>query len=176
MRSKEFPPCAEEHARYLSESVVIALAGADVEDLSRAKWATIRRGPYMDAAEFLTCHDTSFSDMSLNHSRAQADLQEGGGVVAAVKHLAVPVDVAEKLQHKLEGPADTGGGGCAHEQVAAVDGEDCVSETEEADPGQNAAIADPEFPEEALRAMNFCADSLAGRTSSDQASSCGLET
>ena len=100
--------------------------------------------------------------MSLNHSRAQADLQEGVGVVAAVKHLAVPVDVAEKLQHKLEGPADTGGGGCAHEQVAAVDGEDCVSESEDADLGQNAAIADPEFPEEALPAMSFCADSLAG--------------
>ena len=41
VRSEELPPPKEEAARFLSESVVIALAGCDVQALHNAKFAEI---------------------------------------------------------------------------------------------------------------------------------------
>jgi|TARA_B110000285_G_C14598024_1_gene369335 hypothetical protein len=47
MQGTELPPTAEEASRFLAESVVIALAGVDVEDLHNARFAEIRRRPYV---------------------------------------------------------------------------------------------------------------------------------
>ncbi len=48
----------------------------------------------------------------------------------------------------------------AHERVAAVDGE-VVESDDESEVHVNAAIADPEHPEEMMPAMHVCADELA---------------
>ncbi len=73
----------------------------------------------------------------------------------------VPIDVAEALRPRLDGPADTGDAGdMAHERVAAVDGE-VVESDDEGEVHVNAAIAEPEHPEEMMPAMHVCADELA---------------
>ena len=74
---------------------------------------------------------------------------------------SVPIDVAEALCPRLDGPADTGDAGVvAHERVAAVDGE-VVESDDEGEVHVNAAIGDPEHPEEMMPAMHVCADELA---------------
>ncbi len=161
LQSSELPPPPEEAARFLSESVVIALAGADVEDLHNAKFAEVRRQPYVDAARFLTQHNLFNGDMSVNEERAATEFAEAGRTSDAVLQQAVPLDVSEFLKHRLSGPADTGVAGVEHEQVAAVDGEAVESDEEDdEDPHTNAALPDEEFPEEVLPPMRFCADEL----------------
>ena len=149
---RELPPAREEAARFLSESVVIALAGADVHDLHHAKWAEVRRGPYVDAARFLTCHDKFYMDMRVNETRAKLDLPEREGTTEAVIQQAVPIVASEELKHRLEGPADTGCAGVLHEQAVRVDGEEVesASDSDGCDPAQAPmAIPDPDYPADA---------------------------
>ena len=77
--SNELPPPKDAAAAFMRETVIIALAGADVEDLHKAKWAEVRRTPYVDAAEFFTRHDQFYhGSVTVNHDRASTDLQESG--------------------------------------------------------------------------------------------------
>ena len=92
---------------------------------------------------------------------ASSDLHESGSTTEAVLQQAVKIQVAENLPHRMEGPADTGCGGVDKECVVAVDGEAVVEEDEEVPP-PNAAIPDPDFPEDVMPALNICADDLAG--------------
>ena len=160
--SKELPAPLEEGARFMSNSVVIALAGADKEDLHNAKWAEIPRQDYVDAATFATSHGMAYNDMVVNASRAHSLFAPSGRTSEAVLQQAVPVVGAGELQHRLEGPADTGHAGHTHEQCVNIDGEEVAEEiTEEEETADfNASLPDEEFPEAALPTMNFCADSL----------------
>jgi hypothetical protein len=167
--SQELPAAKEEAARFMSESIIIALAGSDVQDLHRAKWAEVRRWPYLDAARFLTCHDIYYSDVTLNEARAEAELGESGRTTDAVLEQAVPIEISEALKHRLEGPADAGGAGAPQmeqeekETCVAVDGEPVESDCDsgEEDPARApVTIADPEYPADILPAMHFCADEL----------------
>ena len=83
-------------------------------DLHRARWAEVRRRPYLDAARFLTCHDVYYSDVTVNEARAEAELAESGRTTEAVLEQAVPIEISEALRHRLDGPADTGGAGTVH--------------------------------------------------------------
>ena len=151
---QELPPPREEAARFLSENVIIALAGADVHDLHRAKWAEVRRQPYLDAAQFLTSHDKFYLDMRVNEARAAEDIPEADGTTDAVLQQAVPIVASEELKHRLEGPADAGGAGVLHEHTVRVDGEEVESDSgsDDGDPARApVAIPDPEFPADALR-------------------------
>ena len=160
LQSKELPAPADEAARFMSETVVIALAGADIQDLHRAKWAEIRRQPYVDAATFTTEHNMYFGDMSVNAERAAECFATEGRTSDAVLEQAVPILASEELKHRLDGPADTG---MQHEHTVAIDG--VVAESDEEDdsgvPDLNAAMPDPEFPQDVLPPMNICADELA---------------
>ena len=160
LNSGELPAPASEAQKCLAEGVVIALAGVDVDDLSRARWANVRKGEYMGAAGFFTSHSVSYSDMTCNQARADADMSDAGAVPEAVRRIAVPIEVSEQLKHRMEGPADACA--AAHESVVRVDGEECASEheaeEEEGENDLNAALPDPDFPAEALPAMSFCAD------------------
>ena len=99
--------------------------------------------------------------MTLNEERARQMFAPRGQTSAAVLQQAVPVVANAELQHRLEGPADTGGAGMAHEQFVSVDGIPVQEEdAEEATPDLNAALPDEEFPEVALPAMHFCADDV----------------
>ena len=159
--SNEPLPPKDAAAAFMRETLIIALAGADVEDLHKAKWAEVRRTPYVDAAEFFTRHDQFYhGSVTVNHDRASTDLQESGSTTEAVLQQAVKIQVAENLPHRMEGPADTGCGGVDKERVVAVDGEAVVEEDGE-DPPPNAAIPDPDFPEDVMPALNICADDLA---------------
>lgn len=151
------PPA--EAARFLSETVIIALAGADVNDLHNAKWAEIRREPYVGAAKFLTAHNLFYSDVTVSPEEAASQFAERGCTTAAVLERAVPIEASGMLKHRLEGPADMGVAGAQHEQTVAVDGEAVESE-EEAGADFHAAIPDPEHPEEALPPLSVCADEL----------------
>ena len=93
---------------------------------------------------------------SENHPREL--FADFGRTSEAVLQQAVPVVADGELQHRLEGPADTGCGGCSHEQVATVDGVQFEEEedADEAGPDLNAALPDEEFPEEAMPPMHFC--------------------
>ncbi len=164
LESKELPAPPEESAQFLSETVVIAMVGSDINELHKAKWAEIRRTPYLDAAKLLVSHSTSYSDMSVAEERAKNEFAESGRSSEAVLQQAVPILATEELKHRLEGPADTGCAGERHEQTVAVDGEMAESDEEaeenEGEPHFNAAIPDPEFPEAALPTMNIVADEL----------------
>ena len=41
----------------MRESVIIAMAGVDVDDLHKAVWAEVRRQPYINAGKFPTRHN-----------------------------------------------------------------------------------------------------------------------
>ena len=146
----------------MSQTVVIALAGADVSDLHTAQFAEIRRQPYLDDARLLTNHNIFHGDMSVNEERAAAAFAEAGRTSDAVLQQAVPLEVSEELKCKLCGPADTGGAGVAHEQVAAVDGEAVEPAEDDEEPPQNVGLPDEEFPEATLPPMHFCADGAHG--------------
>ena len=162
-RSSELPPPKEEDARFMSESVIIAMAGVDVQDLHKATWAEVRREPYINAGTFLTRHNMFYGDMQVNAERAAEAFAERGKTSDAILQQAVPIEVSDELRCRLEGPADTGvagvHAGVHDERVVAVDGELVISESEdELDVG--AAIPDAEHPEAALPAMHVCADTL----------------
>ena len=160
-RSLELPPPPEEASEFLSKCVVIALAGADVEDLHNAKFAEIRRRPYIDAGHFLTNHCLFYEDMCVNEARAEAEFAEAGRTSQAVLQQATRIlDATEYLQHKLSGPADTGEAGVVHEKIIRVDSEAVESEDDGEEPHLHAGLPDEEFPEEALPTMHFCADEL----------------
>ena len=163
--STELPASPEEAARFMSNSVTIALAGADRNELHNAKWAGIPRGDYVDAACFCTAHNMAYESLTVNLARARELFAESGCTSDAVLQQAVPVVAHGELQHRPEGPAETGCGGTDnHEQVAAVDGvevEECEEEGEEGAAADfNAALPDEEFPEAAMPTMHFCADDL----------------
>ena len=147
----------------MSESVVIALAGATKEELRNAKWAEIPRQDYINAAHFCTSHRLAYQDMTVNEASATKLFAEQGRTSDAVLQPAVPVLATEELKQKLDGPADTGTAGLdAHERIAAIDGskvEEC-SDEEGGTADMHAALPDEEFPATALPAMQFCADSL----------------
>ena len=160
-KSQELPPPPEEAAEFLSKCMVIALAGADVEDLHNAKFAEIRRQPYVDAGHFLTNHDLFYEDMQVNETRAAEEFAESGRTSQAVLQQATRVlNVNEYVEHKLSGPADTGEAGVAHESITQVDGEAVESEEDDEEPHVNAGLPDEEFPADSLPTMHFCADEL----------------
>ncbi len=156
------PARREEAARFTCNSVIIALAGAEKEDLRKAKWAEIPRQDYIDAARFSTSHSTAYEGMALNEATARELFALSGCTSEAVLQQAVPVLATGDLEHRLEGPADTGTAGVAHEQVSAIDGVEVeeASDEEGGLPDLNAALPDEEFPQNVLPAMHFCADSL----------------
>ncbi|CAK0888958.1 unnamed protein product [Prorocentrum cordatum] len=78
----------------------------DVDDLGRARWANARKGECMGAAGFSTSHSVSYSDMTCNQARADADTSDAGAVPEAVRRIAVPIEVSEQLKRRMEGPAD----------------------------------------------------------------------
>ena len=55
----------------MSKTVIIALAGAEKEDLHKAKWAEIPRQDYVEAARFCTAHGMAYDGVALNEGRAQ---------------------------------------------------------------------------------------------------------
>ena len=166
---RELPAAKEDAARVMSDSVIISLVGSDVHDLHRAKWAEVRRRPYLDAARFLTCHDVYYSDVAVNEARAEAELGESGRTTEAVLEQAVPIEISEALKHRLESPADAGCAGVngevgkAGETCVAVDGEPVGSECDsgEENPAREpATLHDPEYLPDVLPPMHFCADEL----------------
>ena len=159
-RAEELPPPREEAIRFMSETIVIAMAGVDVEDLHRAKWAQIRRTPYIKASEFLTSHNKHYVDVKINYPRAKETFAEAGETSEAVLLQAVPITVSENLKCRMEGPAEAVDGICNHEQVVAIDDEAVVSESDN-EVDLNAAIPDPDHPEEAFPPLHVCADGLA---------------
>ena len=48
------PALADQAAEFMSKSVIIVLAGADKNDLGKARWAEIPRQEYIDAGRFCT--------------------------------------------------------------------------------------------------------------------------
>ena len=145
----------------MSQSVVIALAGADKEDLHKAKWAEIPRQDYVDAARFCTSHGMAYDGITVNEERARELFADRGRTSEAVLQQAAPaLEVEGQLQHRLEGPADTGCAGVSHEQCASIDGAPYEAEADDGDEAGNAALPDEEFPEAALPAMHFCADAV----------------
>ena len=160
-QSKELPPPFEEARDFMSKSVVIALAGADIDELHNAKFAEIRRQAYIDAGQFFVKHNLFYADMEVNEQRAVEEFAESGATSRAVLLQATRIlDQAEYLEHKLDGPADTGCAGLAHEKMTKVDGEAVESEDDEDEPHVNAGLPDEEFPADALPTMHFCADEL----------------
>ena len=100
----------------------------------------------------------AYDGIALNEERAKIPFTESGRTSDAALRKAVPVVAARELQHRLEGPADTGCAGTMHEQCATIDGEDAEEEEEEVD--INAALPDEEFSLVALPAMHVCASNL----------------
>ena len=157
--SNELPPPKDAAAAFMRESFIIALAGVDVEDLHKSKWAEVRRTPYVDAAEFLTLHDQFYHGIvKVNRDRATTDLQESGSTTEAVLQQAVKIEVAGQLPHRMEGPADTGCGGVHEECVVAVDGEVVVS--------RRMRFSDPQLSGSA-RLLDHISDECTNCTGSD---------
>ena len=107
----------------MSETVIIAMAGVDVQDLHMATWDEVRREPYINAGNFLTRHNMFYGDMQVNAERAAEAFAERGKTSDAILQQAVPIEVSDELRCRLEGPADTGVAGVHDERAVAVDGE-----------------------------------------------------
>ena len=103
----------------------------------------------------------AYDDVVLNEERAAALFATSGRTSDAVLQQAVPVLAAAELQHRLEGPADTGGAGVSHEQCASIDGEVVVEEEHDEETADlEAGLPDEEFPQIAMPEMHFCADDM----------------
>ena len=100
----------------------------------------------------------AYTGVAVNDERAKELFADGGRTSEAVLQQAVPVVSEAELQHRLQGPADTGCAGVPHEQVAAIDGNDTSREDDEVD--LHAALPDEEFSQEALPSMHLCASDL----------------
>ena len=94
LNSTQLPAPAEEAHRFLSQSVIIALAGTNLDDLKTARWANVRKREYMAAARFLTAHSVSYANMTCNQTRADAQMGYAGSVPEAVRRVAVPIEVS----------------------------------------------------------------------------------
>ena len=97
----------------------------------------------------------AYTGVTVNDERAKELFAEGGRTSEAVLQQAVPVVSNGELQHRLQGPADTGCAGVPHEQVATIDGDEVSEDEGELD--VNAALPDEEFSQEALPTMHFTA-------------------
>ena len=103
----------------------------------------------------------AYDGMTVNEERARELFADRGRTSEAVLQQAAPaLEVEGQLQHRLEGPADTGCAGVSHEQCASIDGAAYEAEADDGDEAGNAALPDEDFPEAALPAMNFCADAV----------------
>ena len=102
----------------------------------------------------------AYTGVTVNDERAKELFAEGGRTSEAVLQQAVPVVSNGELQHRLQGPADTGCAGVPHEQVATIDGDEVSEDEGELD--VNAALPDEEFSQEALPTMHFSASDLSG--------------
>ena len=110
---------------------------------------------------FVTAHSMAYDDLVLNEERAAALFATSGRTSDAVMQQAVPVLAAAELQHRLEGPADTGCAGVSHEQYASIDGEIVVEEQHDEETADlEAGLPDEEFPQIAMPEMHFCADDM----------------
>ena len=89
LESQELPAPPDVAASFMSRSVVIALAGADKEDLRRAKIFEIPRQDYIDAARFETQHGMAYDGMVLNEERAREMFAVSGQTSDAVLQQAV---------------------------------------------------------------------------------------
>ena len=94
----------------MAENVVIAMCGTDVKDLHNAKWAEVRRQPYINAGRFLTQHNMFHGDMAVNEGRASQAFAESGRTSEAILQQAVPIEVSEQIRCRMDGPADAGDG------------------------------------------------------------------
>ena len=102
----------------------------------------------------------AYTGVTVNDERAKELFAEGGRTSEAVLQQAIPVVSNGELQHRLQGPADTGCAGVPHEQVATIDGDEVSEDEGELD--VNAALPDEEFSQEALPTMHFSASDMSG--------------
>ncbi len=158
--STEMPPPPEEATRFMSQSVVIALAGVEKDDLHNARWAEIPRQDYIDAARVCTAHSMAYDGCSLNEERAWQSFGVRGRTSEAVLQQAARVTMSAELQHRLEGPADAGCASMSAEQIAAVDGVEVEEDTEDEGGDNHAALPEEEFPQMALPSLHICADAV----------------
>jgi hypothetical protein len=181
--SNELPADAERSCEFFSKTLLIALAGADKEDLHNAKWAQIPRDDYVTAAHFCTSHGMAYDGMAVNEDRARVLFAAHGRTSDAILQQAVPVEVDGDAMHRVDGPGDTGGAGVApehggpervhadasaHEHCVSVDGvvvEDaCDEEEDSCAPDLNAALPEEAAPGTDMPPMHFCADDLTSGT------------
>ena len=71
-------------------------------------------------SEVFTRHNLFYEDMRVSHQRADEELADEGSTTDAVLQQAVPILAAEELQHRLEGPADTGCAGLAEDMRSKI--------------------------------------------------------
>ena len=104
----------------------------------------------------------AYDGVALNEERATELFAERGRTSDAVLQQATSVIATGELQHRLEGPADTGSAGVAHERCVAIDGTEVTECDEDCDAlaDHHAALPDDDYPQAALPAMHFCADGL----------------
>ena len=98
------PAPAEAAAEFMSKSATIALAGADRENLGKAKWAEIPRQDYVDASHCLTAHGMAYDGMTVNDEHARALFAPHGQTSEAVAQQAIPVTTDGPLPHRMDGP------------------------------------------------------------------------
>jgi hypothetical protein len=105
----------------MSESITIAFAGADREDLRKARFMEVPREEYVHAAHFATRHSESYRSLTLDRAEAARQMASRGDSCEAVLAQATEIDLSQPLLCRGEGPSDTGGGGVAHEAAVAVE-------------------------------------------------------
>ena len=73
----ELPAPVEALSEYFSKTFVIALAGADKEDLHNAKWVQIPRQDFVEASRFCTAHSLAYDGCVTNEERAKQLFDQG---------------------------------------------------------------------------------------------------
>ena len=96
----ELPASEAALTKYLHQTVSIALAGADPEDLHNAEQFQIPRRDFIEASRFCTEHSFAYQDCVMNEARAAELFAEKGRSIDAVVKQAVPVVAQEELRQR----------------------------------------------------------------------------
>ena len=83
--TKELPAAHEDSTKFLSETISIALAGCNKDDLDRATWAEVPREAYMTAVRFCVAHSEAYAELTINEERGRELFAEIGESCQAVR-------------------------------------------------------------------------------------------
>ena len=114
---------------FFADTISIALAGCNPEDLDKARWAEVPREAYMTAVRFCVAHSEAYEKIQIDEAEAAKRLSAAGRSCVEVLQQAATIETRGSIPFRLDGPADGEeaeirvGEGVLEENGAPVDAE-----------------------------------------------------